>query len=139
MKAGDRFEVIAPSVNWNIHDNLVTGCLQPVVLDVFGSETTLLRGNLVERGEAAGVKAAIEVRGRCNLIGNHVADFDEKDTAALALWPDRFGKPCPNVYRTNVIERCTSAVAETAPGLWAASSTADNEFIQCGGVPAAKK
>jgi hypothetical protein len=139
MKTGDRFEVIAPSVNWNLHDNIITGCRQPVVLDCYGSETTLVKNNIVARGEATEVKAAIEVRGRCQLIGNHLAGFDEKDSAALALWPDRFDKPCRNVYRSNLIERCTKAVAESAPGLWAASTTENNEFIQCGSVPAAKK
>lgn len=139
MQAGDRFEVIAPSVNWSIHDNIVAGCLQPVVLDVFGSQTTLLQGNLVERGGAAGVRAAIEVHGRCKLIGNHVAGFDEQDAAALALFPDRFGKPCRNVYRSNIIERCSAAVSESVPGLWAASDTKDNEFVECGSAPAAGK
>lgn len=136
MKAGDRFEVIAPDVNWKIHDNLVTGCLQPVVLDSYGSETTLFQHNLVDRGEATGVKAAIELRGVFNLVGNHVSGFDGQNSAALALWPDRFGKPCHSVYRSNTIERCSIAVSEAVPGLWAASSTEANEFLQCGGVPA---
>ncbi len=28
MKVGDRFEVVAPSENWNLHDNIITGCTQ---------------------------------------------------------------------------------------------------------------
>ena len=43
MKPGDRFEVIAPATNWTLHDNTLSGCLKPVVLDSYGSETTLFR------------------------------------------------------------------------------------------------
>ncbi len=139
MNIGDRFEVIAPSVNWNIHDNLVTGCRQPMVLDCYGSETTLVKNNLVARGETTDVKAALELRGRFCLIGNHLSGFDEQDAAALALWPDRFGKPSRSVYRSNVIERCFQAVAENAPGLWAASTAENNEFIECGSAPTATR
>ncbi|MBM4084129.1 MAG: hypothetical protein FJ272_05015, partial [Planctomycetes bacterium] len=92
MKPGDRFEVIAPSANWNVHHNTITGCVQPVLLDSYGSETSFFKENVVTRGEAAGVKAAIEVRGRFHLIGNHISGFDEKDCAALALFADPFGR-----------------------------------------------
>lgn len=139
MKAGDRFEVIAPSLNWNVHDNIVTGCLRPVVLNCYGSETTLFQGNVIERGGPSGVQTAIEVRGRCKLIGNQVAGFDENDATALALFADRFGKPCGNVYRGNIVERCSVAVSESVPGSWAVSDTKDNEFVECGSVPAAGK
>lgn len=139
MKPGDRFDVIAPSVNWNVHDNIITGCRRPLVLDSYGSETTLVKNNIVARGETTDVKVAVELRGRFDLVGNQISGFDEEDAAALALWPDRFGKPCGNLYRGNVIQRCFRAVAENAPGLWAASTAEGNEFIDCGGVPAAKQ
>ena len=139
MKPGDRFEVIAPSVNWNVHDNIITGCRRPLVLDSYGSETTLVKNNIVARGETLDVKVAVELRGRFDLAGNQISGFDEEDATALALWPDRFGKPCGNLYRGNVIQRCFRAVAENAPGLWAASTAEGNEFIACGGVPAAKQ
>jgi len=137
MKPGDRFEVIAPSVNWTVHDNIITGCRRPLVLDSYGSETTLVKNNIVARGEAVEAKVAVELRGRFDLVGNQISGFDEQDAAALALWPDRFGKPCGNLYRANVFQRCFQAVAENAPGLWAASTAENNEFIECGGVPAA--
>ncbi len=136
---GDRFEVFAPSANWLIHDNIITGCRRPFVLDSYGSETTLVKDNIVTRGETTDARVAVELRGRFDLVGNHISGFDEKDATALALWPDRFGKPCGNLYRGNVIQRCFRAVAENAPGLWAASTAEGNEFIACGGVPAAKQ
>ena len=77
MKVGDRFAVYSPSANWNIHHNTITGCQQPVVLDSFGSETSLLKDNLVSRGDVTGVKQAIQVRGRFGLSGNQVSGFDE--------------------------------------------------------------
>jgi hypothetical protein len=55
MKPGDRFEVVAPSLNWLIHDNTLTGCRQPVVLDSHGSDTSIFRDNLIERGGATNV------------------------------------------------------------------------------------
>ncbi len=136
---GDRFEVFAPSANWLIHDNIITGCRRPFVLDSYGSETTLVKDNIVTRGETTDARVAVELRGRFDLVGNHISGFDEKDATALALWPDRFGKPCGNLYRGNVIQRCFRAVAENAPGLWAVSTAEGNEFIACGGVPAAKQ
>ena len=79
MKAGDRFEVFAPSANWNIHDNTITGCRQSVVIDAHGSDTSLLRNNLIERGSATNATHAIQVRGHFRLIDNNIAGFDEKE------------------------------------------------------------
>ena len=135
MKSGDRFEVFAPSANWTLHDNTVTGCLRPMVLDSYGSDTSLLRNNLVERGCATNVTRAIEVRGVFKLVGNRITGFDEKGATALALEPDRLGRPCCSVYRDNVFERCAKVLAESVPALWDASSHAGNEFIQCGSQP----
>lgn len=78
MKPGDRFEVIAPSVNWLIHDNTLTGCGQPVVLDAHGSDTSLLRKNLIERGGATNATQAITGSGRFKLIDNQLSGFEEK-------------------------------------------------------------
>ena len=52
MKAGDKFEVIASSLRWTVHDNTVTGCLKPIVLDSYGSPTSLVRDNIVSRGDS---------------------------------------------------------------------------------------
>jgi hypothetical protein len=115
MKPGDRFEVFPPSANWDMHDNIITGCLQPVVLDSYGSETTLFRGNLVTREETAGVKAAVEVRGRFNLAGNHFSGFDEKDSSAVTPYTDPYGRVPHNIYRDNIFERCTRTIAPCQP------------------------
>ncbi|MFA6546446.1 MAG: right-handed parallel beta-helix repeat-containing protein [Limisphaerales bacterium] len=77
MKPGDRFEVVAPSVNWLIHDNTLTGCRQPVVLDSHGSDTSLLRNNLIERGDATNATQALAISGRFKLLGNQISGFDD--------------------------------------------------------------
>ncbi|MFA6561503.1 MAG: hypothetical protein WCV00_06300 [Verrucomicrobiia bacterium] len=81
MKPGDRFEVIAPSVNWIIHDNTLTGCRQPVMLDSHGSDTSLFRNNLIERGGATNATQAIVVTGRFKLDANHIAGFNQPAAA----------------------------------------------------------
>jgi len=111
MKPGDRFEVFPPAANWNIHDNTIAGCLRPVVLDSYGSETSLFHGNLIVRGEATGVKTAVEVRGRFNLTDNHFSGFDEKGCPALTHYADPYGRVSKNVYRDNDFDRCTEPIS----------------------------
>lgn len=82
MKAGDRFDVIAPSVNWLIHDNTVTGCQEPIVLDGHGSDTSLFRDNLIERGDATNATRAIVATGDFRLGDNRIWGFDEKENPA---------------------------------------------------------
>jgi hypothetical protein len=98
-------------------------------LDSYGSETSLVRGNVIMRGDAAGVKAGIVVRGRFQLIGNHISGFDEAGAAALGITADRFGKPCRSLYRHNVFERCGSVATETQKGLWEAAEREGNVVI----------
>jgi hypothetical protein len=126
MKTGDPFEVIPPSMNWNIHDNTITGCLMPVRLNSYGGETSFFSGNVVTRGGAAGVKQAVDVQGRFTLIGNHISGFDEPGSAALGISPDRFGKPCRSLYRNNIFDGCSSVVTETQKGLWEAADRDGN-------------
>ena len=136
MKVGDAFEVFPPGgADWTIHSNTITGCLRPVVLDSYGSATSVLKDNLISRGGASGVKQAIEVHGTFKLIGNQIIGFDEKGSAALAIHPDPLGRACPNLYRGNVFERCSNVVAESKRGLWQASTTDGNLFIDCGSAP----
>jgi len=130
MKVGDRFEVFPPSANWNIHSNTITGCLKPVVLDSYGSETSIFRNNIVSRGDAADVKQAIEVHGRFQFIGNHISGFDEKDATALALFADPFGRVSHNLYRGNMFERCANVVTETQKGLWNPADAQNNIIIK---------
>lgn len=135
MKVGESFDVIPPTANWSVHDNTITDCLQPVALDSYGSDTSFFRDNIVTRGEATGVKQAVAVSGRFNLIGNHISGFDEKDSAALMLNPDALGKTCPNLYRNNIFQRCSVVVKESREGLWKASTTDGNLFIDCDSPP----
>jgi len=87
MKPGDRFQVFPPSANWHIHDNTITGCLNPVVLDSHGSRTSLVRNNLVSRGDVVPLGPAIDVRGQFQLAGNQVHGFDEPSPAEAGRGP----------------------------------------------------
>lgn len=78
MKVGDRFEVVAPSLNWLIHDNTVTGCRQPVMLDSCGSDISIVRNNLLECGSSTNTVHAIEMRGHFRLMDNCAVGFGGK-------------------------------------------------------------
>jgi hypothetical protein len=82
MKVGDKFEVFAPSANWNLHDNTLTGCAQPVAFTGHGSDTSFFRNNLIERGGETNAIRAIIVTGKFKLIGNHITGLDEKEVPA---------------------------------------------------------
>jgi hypothetical protein len=131
MKVKDRFDVIAPSVNWNIHDNTITDCLRPVVLDAFGSSTSLFKDNLVIRGSTTNVLVGVEIHGRFQILNNHLNGFDEQGAAALSLYPDAIGRVVTNLYQGNTIENCFDIVTESQPGLWKNSKTKNNLAINC--------
>jgi hypothetical protein len=135
LKAGDRFEVFPPSSNWNIHHNTITGCQQPVLLEAWGSPTSVLRDNLIDRGAAVGVKQALRLQGCFQLLGNHISGFDEPGSSALALQPNRLGKPCRNQVRQNVFENCRQLMVESRSGLWQSYLVDNNVLIHCGSVP----
>ena len=128
IRVGDKFAICPPSTNWNIHDNTVTGCTNPVVLEASGSATSFFRDNLLARGQADGVKQAIIVSGRVNLFGNHVFGFCDPDCAALLLRPDVWGEAPRNVYRDNVFKQCAGTVSQTRDGLWEACFRQGNRF-----------
>ena len=129
LKVGDAFEVFpSGSANWSIHDNTITGCRQPLVLDCYGSETSLVRDNLLTRGEATGVKAAVEVCGLFKLIGNQITGFDEHDATAFSIVADPFGRSARNVYRDNVVRRCAGIVPPLQKALWDATRPEGNLF-----------
>ena len=121
MKVGDPFEIYPPLANWSIHNNTIAGCTRPVLFDCYGSPTSVLRGNLISRGSATGVKSAVEVRGALRFIGNHIIGFDEPGSSALALYPDARGAAPASLFRNNVLDRCTTAVKESQKGLWASA------------------
>ena len=119
MKPGNRFQVFPRAeANWNIHDNTITGCQEPMVLDSFGSDTSLVRNNLITRGDATGVKAAVTIGGTFQFTGNRISGFDQPDSSALLLAPDPLGRTAQSFYRDNVFLRCTRIVPEAQKALW---------------------
>ena len=75
------------------------------------------------------------VKGRLQVIGNLFSGFDEPGCVALALYPDRFGKPLRNLYRDNIFERCGTVISESEKGLWEAGVVHGNLFTDCGSAP----
>jgi hypothetical protein len=106
---------------WNLHHNTFTNCTQPVTLDVFGGPTAAFADNLLSRGQATGIKAALEVRGAFRLSDNQFAGFDEPDSTALLLHPSRFGGAARFICRHNSFDRCPLPIAESTAGVWAAT------------------
>ena len=121
LKVGDTFELVIPyGANWNIHDNVITGCVMPVLLDSIGSDTSVFRGNIVSRGGASSVKEALAVKGRFDLLDNIFEGFDQAETVVLGLYPDRQGKAPANLYRGNVFRQCGTVVSDEQKELWEA-------------------
>jgi len=52
---------------------------QPALFNNHGSDTSIFRNNLIERGGATNATQASVVTGKFKLTGNHIAGFDEKD------------------------------------------------------------
>lgn len=130
-KVGETFETYPPgAANWNIHHNIISGCLNPVVLDSYGSATSTLSDNVIVRDNTAGVMQAVQVRGRFSLLRNHFLGFDEPGSSVLALAPDRLGQPPANRYWGNVFERCAAAVGDAGLALWRAADTGENLFLE---------
>jgi len=136
VKVGDAFELFPNhGANWNLHSNTITGCLNPVVFDSCGSESSLFRDNTVTPGDTAGIPKAVVIGGRLTLIGNHFSGFDETGSSVLMLQPDRFGTPIHNLLRDNRFENCSNVVGESEKGLWQACSAEGNLFVNCGSTP----
>jgi hypothetical protein len=133
MKKGDRLEVMIPFMNWYIHENLITDCLRPVVLDSYGSRTSILKDNLIARGNTTGVLNGVEVHGSFQLFDNRITGFDEDKSVSLALFPDAIGKVCKCQYKGNIFEKCSVVVTESQAGLWKNSFTKNNQVIECTG------
>lgn len=138
MKVGDTFSVFPASANWNLHDNTISDCRSPVILDAIGGETMLFRNNMIARGEIEGVTHAVQVLGMAKLIGNHISGFDEKGSSALLLDADPWGRMKRNLYRDNIFERCTAVLSEGSQKSWTAANASGNAFLSCGQVPADK-
>jgi hypothetical protein len=131
MQKGDTFEVIAPSLNWVIHDNMITDCLRPAVIDSYGSKTFLFRNNLVNRGKTQGVLLALEIHGSFRIGNNHIIGFDEENATALKLFPDAIDRATTSQCQDNIFENCFSVIAESRPGLWKSWFPKNNITIEC--------
>ncbi len=137
IKVGDAFEVFpAAAANWDLHGNIITDCLRPLVLDSYGSAASRCRDNLVSRGALTGIKQVVELRGRFDLTGNQFSGFDEADCAVLGLFPDALGRPSANVIMANVFSACDIVMREAAPGLWDQCLTVGNLASGCRQAPA---
>ena len=131
MKVGDSCQAFpAGPANWKVHDNTIVGCRQPILFGSYGSAASLFQNNLVSRGDATGVKQAIDVRGQCQFVGNHVSGFDEQGSSALALLADPFGRVGQSLYRANVFERCFQLVTESEKGLWNPANVETNVILK---------
>ncbi|OGV82414.1 MAG: hypothetical protein A3K19_04035 [Lentisphaerae bacterium RIFOXYB12_FULL_65_16] len=137
MKVGDAFQVFPSGpANWSIHGNTIAGCADPVRLDSYGSEASLFRDNIVSRGDAQGVKQAIQVAGQFKLLGNTISGFDEAGSSALLLTPDPVGRVARNLIQRNTFERCSAVVKEAREGLWKECVADGNLFVNCQAAPA---
>jgi hypothetical protein len=136
LKAGAVFEIFPTTgANWDLHDNTITDCQRPVVLDSYGGPTSRFRGNLLSRGTTSGVKQAIELRGHFALTGNQLSGFDEADCVALGLFPEGRGGPLQSSIRDNLFTGCDTVIKEAVPGLWGQCLTAGNLFDACRQAP----
>jgi hypothetical protein len=130
-KAGDLFEAVTPYANWTMHSNTITGCLAPVVLERYGSPTSVFRDNIVSRGATEGVRRALAVSGRYQILRNHIAGFDEPGAVALAL----LASPAGTAFEGNVVQQCANVVSESEEGLWDSLHRNGNRFVDCGTAP----
>ena len=131
MKSGDRFEVNVPLLNWNVHNNTVTDCQRPLMLNSYGSKTSLFKNNLVTRGNTDKVLVGVEVHGCFQLVDNRITGFDEDKSVAMTLYPDAIGRTCKSQYQGNIFDKCFDVVKESQPGLWKKSMIKDNLTIDC--------
>lgn len=105
MKVGDRFEVCPPAgANWRIAGNTVTGCRWPVVLDSYGSSTSVVANNTIDRGGATKVERAITLAGRFAVEGNRLHGFDEPGCQPIGKQDDRLKSADQAVVRDNQID-----------------------------------
>jgi hypothetical protein len=107
LAAGNRFGYYPAQANWMIHHNIIEGCAEPVVLDSYGSDTSLFTDNLISRGSATGVKIAVVLKGNLAVERNRIAGFDEEDAAALAVYPDALGRRWARNCAGNTVMGCS--------------------------------
>jgi len=113
MTAGDAFAFYPGQAHWDLHNNTITGCTRPVTLEVYGSDTTLFRNNIITRGRAAGVEAAVVQKGNVSISGNRIVGFDGGDAVAIAVKPGPAGKTWNSKCQDNTVVNCTAGTVVT--------------------------
>jgi len=108
---GDEFAYFPKQANWLIHHNTITDCAKPVVLDGYGSETSLFTDNVIARGLATGATEAVALKGNFVVRGNRLAGFNEPNSVAIAVYPDPLGKVWTCGPGANDISDCTREIA----------------------------
>lgn len=128
MQPGNVFQIFPNSANWLIHDNTITDCSYPVALESHGGATTVFRDNIISRGAAVDVAAAVVIRGQYKLIGNQVVGFDEENSAAFLL---REARPTRRrvILKDNIVENCSNFVKVTDETLWENAIHQGNLFV----------
>ncbi len=117
-EAGDGFAFYPKQANWLMHHNTITDCRRPAVLEGYGSATSLFTDNVIARGLATGVPAAVTIKGDFTVGGNRIAGFDEAGSAAVAVQADARGKVWPCASGANTVIGCAREIAAeegTAP------------------------
>ena len=107
MNEGDRFAYYPGQAEWVLHHNTISGCGRPVVLDSYGSDSSLFTDNLITRGLATGVAQAMAVKGNFTVERNTFAGFDEAESQALVIYPDPLRKSWEARSTNNVFRNCT--------------------------------
>jgi len=107
MNEGDRFSYYPGQAEWVFHHNTISGCGRPVILDSYGSDSSLFTDNLITRGLATGVEQAMAVKGNFTVSRNTFAGFDGAESQALVIYPDPFQKSWEDRSTDNVFRNCT--------------------------------
>lgn len=105
MKQNDRFEVNVPSMKWTVHNNTVTDCLHPLILNSYGSKTCLFYKNQISRGNTSNVQKAIEIHGSFQFFDNFISGFNEEKSVAILLYTDNIGRANESYFKGNIFER----------------------------------
>ncbi len=71
---GQAFEVFPPEANWQIRNNIISDCGEPVRLDSYGSPTSVFAGNIVAAAGGAAETGAVDIRGDFFLSDNRIEE-----------------------------------------------------------------
>lgn len=75
MMPGDRFAVFPKQANWSVHHNILAECACPMLLDGYGSDTSVFRENIVSRSVETPGNPAIVVAGNYQVADNQISGY----------------------------------------------------------------